>query len=153
MNSPHKGPVTRNMFSFDDVIMDMKNQYKALNLLKVPRVNYKVSTVGNLEKICRFITTSHCLVLFETIYGRKPQVMNILRMRVINHHYRFIEGIIYFYVFDDLLEALYVLWYKTWRVRRAAKCLCAHNNVVLRLFRKARNAGGDRYPHTTPMSA
>ena len=26
VNSPHKGPVTRKMFSFDDVIMDLKRQ-------------------------------------------------------------------------------------------------------------------------------
>ena len=27
MNSPHKGPVTRKMFSFDDVIMETKYTY------------------------------------------------------------------------------------------------------------------------------
>ena len=34
VKSPQKGPVTRNKFSFEYVIMEMQNQYKALNLLK-----------------------------------------------------------------------------------------------------------------------
>ena len=127
--SLHKGAVTRNLFSFDDVIMEMQNEYKALNLLKAPLINYRVSIVGILQTIYRFITTLHCFVSLEAIYGRKPQVMNIRTMCFINHHCR----LNHVFCMCSMIRWKHCMFYNTRQggVRRAAKGLCAHKNVVL----------------------
>ena len=57
VNSPHKGPVTRKMFPFDDVIMQKTSHTSP------SRATYEVSIVRYLEKIGRVITALRCIYL------------------------------------------------------------------------------------------
>ena len=99
VNSPHKGPVTRKMFPFDDVIMKTTNRvrccYNAVNFLTKPHTRYPICrphrrAMGCLLWILRLIfvllkslliaiscyvgpryngTWLYILLLFTDIYG------------------------------------------------------------------------------------
>ena len=57
VNSPHKWPVTRKMFPFDDVIMESVCQMAPI-LYRPQCVNYVVSITGMSNKIARVTMTS-----------------------------------------------------------------------------------------------
>ena len=99
VNFPHKGPVTRKVFPFDDVIMICTDDWIIRSAIKVQRIfvilqlwAYK-STVKWIPCFYHFSTENIPIVCGESIYEHRFHLDDAMFWKHFRHYWPFVRGI------------------------------------------------------------
>ena len=69
VNSPHKWPVTRKKFPFDDVIMEYPSK-----MVECPDCGTNFTVINNIKRYCAISYISYGATLLQTFINRAPRL-------------------------------------------------------------------------------